>query len=126
MHHRGITQTTVCKDLGLIVQNFNAFLKGSRGLAKDDMAAVLDYLGFAYNKDGTSFSTLLLETKITDILKGGNEKMANIAKSTGISPGTLSAIMNGKRQMSTKVIKTLAEYFGMKLVVLKKASSSTE
>lgn len=123
MRHRGVNQTMICKECGLVVQNFNAFLRGKRNLAKNDQEKVMNYLGFAYKKDETTFPPTLLEEKIMSILKGGNENMATIAKNTGVSTGTLSTIINGKRQMSTKVLNTLVEYFDIKLVVVKKTSS---
>lgn len=119
MHYRGINQTMICKECGLVVQNFNAFLKGNRTLAKESLARVMEYLNLAYSKDGSAFSPNLIEEKVLTYLKSGEEKMVTIAKAVNVSGSTLSTIINGKRKMSTKVLNVLIEHFGIEVITLK-------
>ena len=119
MHYRGINQTMVCRECGLIIQNFNAFLKGSRGLAMESLIKVMKYLNLAFSKDGSAFSPNFIEDKVKMCLKGSEEKMVTIAKSVNVSGSTLSAIKNGKRKMSAKVLYALIDYFGFEVVTLK-------
>ena len=119
MHHRGINQTMVCKECGLIIQNYNAFLKGNRGLAKESLVRVMEYLNLAFSKDGSAFSPNLIEYKIKTCLKESEEKMVAIAQKTNMSGSTLSTILNGKRKMSVKVLYALIDYFGFKVVTIK-------
>lgn len=119
MHYRGINQTMVCRECGLIIQNFNAFLKGSRGLAMESLIKVMKYLNLAFSKDGSAFSPNFIEDKVKMCLKGSEEKMVTIAKSVNVSGSTLSTIKNGKRKMSAKVLYALIDYFGFEVVTLK-------
>lgn len=96
MHYRGVNQTMVCKECGLIIQNFNAFLKGSRGLAIESLIKVMKHLNLAFSKEGSSFSPNLIEDKVKTSLKESEVKKATIAKSINVSGSTLSTIVNGK------------------------------
>lgn len=119
MHYRGVNQTMVCRECGLIVQNFNAFLKGSRGLAIESLIKVMKHLNLAFSKEGSVFSPNLIEDKIKISLKGSEVKMVTIAKSINVSGSTLSTIVNGKRKMSSKVLYALIDYFGIEVVTIK-------
>lgn len=119
MHYRGVNQTMVCKECGLIIQNFNAFLKGSRGLAIESLIKVMKHLNLAFSKEGSAFSPNLIEDKVKISLKESEVKMATIAKSINVSGSTLSTIVNGKRKMSTKVLYALIDYFGFEVVTIK-------
>ena len=119
MHYRGVNQTMVCRECGLIVQNFNAFLKGSRGLAIESLIKVMKHLNLAFSKGGSVFSPNLIEDKVKISLKGSEVKMVTIAKSIKVSGSTLSTIVNGKRKMSSKVLYALIDYFGIEVVTIK-------
>lgn len=119
MHYRGVNQTMVCKECGLIVQNFNAFLKGRRCLAIESLIKVMKLLNMAFSKDGSAFSPNLIEDKVKVCLKGSEVKMVIIAQETKVSGSTLSTIVNGKRKMSSKVLYALIDYFGFEVVTIK-------
>lgn len=119
MHHRGINQTKVCNECGLVVQNFNAFLKGNRNITKDGLAKVMEFLNLAFSKDGSVFPPSSLEERVLEYLKGSEEKMAAIAKVTNVSASTLSNILNEKRKMSTKVLNALVDYFEIQVATIK-------
>ena len=119
MHYRGVNQTMVCRECGLIVQNFHAFLKGSRGLAIESLIKVMKHLNLAFSKGGSVFSPNLIEDKVKISLKGSEVKMVTIAKSINVSGSTLSTIVNGKRKMSSKVLYALIDYFGIEVVTIK-------
>lgn len=119
MYHRGINQTMICKECGMVVQNFNAFLKGNRNLTKESLVKVMDFLSLAYNKDGSMLPPNLIEDKVMDCLKACNEKMVTVAKGTNISGSTLSSIISGKRKMSAKVLNALIDYFGFEVRTIK-------
>jgi plasmid maintenance system antidote protein VapI len=119
MHYRGVNQTMVCKECGLIVQNFNAFLKGRRCLAIESLIKVMKHLNMAFSKEGSVFSPNLIEDKVKISLKGSEVKMVTIAKSINVSGSTLSTIVNGKRKMSSKVLYALIDYFGIEVVTIK-------
>lgn len=119
MHYRGVNQTMVCKECGLIVQNFNAFLKGRRCLAIESLIKVMKHLNMAFSKDGSAFSPNLIEDKVKVCLKGSEVKMVTIAQETKVSGSTLSTIVNGKRKMSSKVLYALIDYFGFEVVTIK-------
>lgn len=119
MRYRGVNQTRICKECGLIVQNFNAFLKGNRGLAKEKLAKVMELLNLSFSKDGSVCSPDLIENKIKTCLKECENKMVTVANATKISGSTLSTIVNGKRKMSVKVLYALIDYFGFEVVTIK-------
>lgn len=103
----------------MIVQNFNAFLKGNRGLARGSLVKVMELLNLAFSKDGSAFSPNLIEEKIKKCLKECEEKMVTVASTTKVSGSTLSTIVNEKRKMSAKVLYALIDYFGFEVVTIK-------
>lgn len=119
MHYRGVNQTMVCKECGLVVQNFNAFLKGNRNLTTENLVKVMELLHLAWKKDDSAFSPNLIEDKVKTCLKDCEEKMVTIAKTTNVSGSTLSTIVNDKRKMSAKVLYALIDYFGFEVVTIK-------
>lgn len=119
MHYQGVNQTEVCKECGLVVQNFNAFLKGNRNLTTENLVKVMELLHLAWKKDDSAFSPNLIEDKVKTCLKDCEEKMVTIAKTTNVSGSTLSTIVNDKRKMSAKVLYALIDYFGFEVVTIK-------
>ena len=119
MKYRGVNQTELCKECGLTVQNFNAFIKGRRTLPRKSTIKVMIFLTLYFKKEGeNSISPTAFEGELLNLVKLSNKKTTEIAKKLNISNSTLSCIINGKREPSTKVIFDLAEYFGFQVVSL--------
>ena len=119
MKYRGVNQTELCKECGLTIQNFNAFLKGRRTLPKKSLIKVMVFLKLQFKKKGENpISPTTIEEKLVSLVKGFGNKTPEIAKDTNISASTLSCIINGKRELSSKAINSLVDYFGFQVVSL--------
>lgn len=119
MKYRGVNQTELCKECGLTIQNFNAFIKGKRALPKESLVKVMELLTLYYKKEGENpISPTAIEEKLVSLAKGCGKKITEIAQGTNISASTLSCIINKKREMSAKVADALIDYFGFQVVSL--------
>lgn len=119
MIYRGVNQTELCKECGLTIQNFNAFIKGKRTLPRENLVRVMALLTLYYKKEGENpISPTDIEEKLVSLAKGCDKKITEIAQEANISASTLSCIVNGKRKMSVKVAHALIEYFGFQVVTL--------
>lgn len=119
MKYRGVNQTELCKECGLTIQNFNAFVKGKRTLPKESLVKVMSLLTLSFKKDREDqILPTAIEEKLVSLVKGCEKKITEIAQEANISASTLSCIINEKREPTTKVIFALAEYFGFQVVTL--------
>lgn len=119
MKYRGVNQTELCKECGLTIQNFNAFIKGKRTLPMESLVRVMALLTLYYKKEGENpISPADIEEKLVSLAKGCGKKITEIAQEANISASTLSCIINGKREMSAKAADALTEYFGYQVVSL--------
>lgn len=119
MKYRGVNQTELCKECELSVQNYNSFLKGNRALPKNSLIKVMQFLTLSYKGESEGLiSPSDIEERLLSLINSCGEKATQIASKTNISASTLSSISNGKRQMSTKVLEALTEYFRFQVVSL--------
>lgn len=115
LNFRGVSQSEICKELGLTVQNFNSFLKGKRGIPYTSLNQILAYLGLNYT-DGTSVVepervNVLMKQKAVE--KYG--KVSKYAEESGLSGSTVSSVFTGKRKPTAITLEKMLPKLGIAL-----------
>lgn len=121
----GMSQVGLCRDLGLVPQNINAFLHGNRPLPYDTLVSVLSYLRlglcFAEHNTATLPATKMRQVVEKRILVSGLT-LKDASAFTGINAGTLSSFINGRRSISNNCLEILMKKLKMDIKPLKKAT----
>ena len=119
MLHRGVTQATICNDLGLQISNFNAFIRGNRTISFKDLVSVLKYLHLSVAPIGSECATIPPE-RMNEVfrnrIKNGGKKIAEIASASGICSSCISSIITGKRTASSRNLGKLMAALGLGIV----------
>ena len=55
--------------------------------------------------------------QLRDVIKASDKSRYRIAQETDITQGQLSRLMSGKRGMRIETIETLADYFGLEIII---------
>lgn len=120
MVQRGVSQTKLCNDVGLTVQNFNAFIRGSRGIPYVKLMNTMDYLKLTFGLDGGDGQSTLPPSNLNNLVK--SQIMAKykntyyFAQQSGITGSTISSFVTGKRHMSYKNLEKVLNTLGISIV----------
>lgn len=122
MEVRGVSQTTICRDLGLPITNFNAFLHDRRIVNLNRLTAIMDYLRVTFAKDGNTYDYRPKDMSMffLSITKGGGMRILELAERAGINGGSLSSFINGSRNLSYQSLDKLCETLGVEMVTVRK------
>lgn len=119
MNVRGVNQATLCKDLGLTISNFNAFLHGNRTLPYRVFIAVLQYLRLSVAPTGMTL-TEVSPDQLPDILrfriKQQGLRIADVEKMSGVNKCTVASFVTGKRVASTRILDRLMQALSLEIV----------
>ena len=118
MAQRGINQTKLCNDLGLLPQNISAFLRGHRGIPYSALIKILNYLGLTFSSDGKASDLPNERVNIffKDIIKGKYGKINLFVKNSGISGSTVSSFLSGKRHPSYFILEKMTQKLNIDIV----------
>lgn len=119
LYFLGISQTTLCKDVGVNVGAFNNFLNLRRGVSCKWIFQILRYLCLTFCVDGERESTM----DVSDICKLVARRQAElgltnvtIGKAVGVRPDTFCAFKGGYRSVSTAVLERILNVLGISIV----------
>lgn len=118
MDVRGVNQTTLCRDLGIGVPNFNAFLHGKRVIQCDRLARIMEYLRVTFAKNGNTLDYRPKDMAMffLAITKGQGVRIVQLAESIGLSGSALSSFINGNRSLNFRYLDKLCETLGVEYV----------
>lgn len=118
MREQGVTQKTLCEDMGITLQNFSTYLSGARGIPFSRLLTVLDYLGLTFRlgeADGTTANGNGLRALVELAIKCRGMKLKEYAAESGIHYSTLSSFINGRRNLSCECLEAVVEQLGIEL-----------
>ena len=124
MMKRGVNQTTLCNDLCLQVSNFNAFIRGNRGMPFKDLIQVMKYLRLSVGPTGTEYSTVPPENMseiIRNRIKQGGLKLLEVEAASGINRTSISSFITGKHVTSSKNLGKMMTALGLDVIPFKRA-----
>lgn len=105
----GLTQKKVCDDLGLIAQNFNGYLKGSRAIPFETLSSLMTYLRLGLFEPVSKTYTAMKNAQFIIKDKVDNEKLKlkDIAAKACVDQSTISSFLNGHRDISAKSFESI-------------------
>jgi len=129
MNVRGVNQSMLCKDLGLTISNFNAFLHGKRTMPYKMFIDVLQYLRLSVAPEGMTLTEVSAD-QLPDILrfrvKQLHYRIADVEKMSGINKCSVASIITGKRMPSTRNLDRIMQALSLEIVNYRKPKDETE
>lgn len=124
LKHRGVSQTEICKDLGITVQNFNAFIHGARGMSYDTFCKILSYLGKTIGEKDSNIASDIPPDKmriaVQRKMQADDVNSKTLYLNTGLNRTSLISFINGNRTYSTKKLEKIFNALNLGLVPYKK------
>jgi HTH-type transcriptional regulator / antitoxin HigA len=101
-------------DLDEAIRVIDALLaRGGLDKQEEDYLEALGLLVQAYEDEHVSMPEVSAEGMLRHLLDQYGKTLSQVAKDTGIAVSTLSAVLNGKRELTRRHIEKLAPYFGV-------------
>lgn len=123
MEVRGVSQTMLCRDLELSVQNFNAFMHGRRIVSINKLVVIMEYLRVMFAKDGNTYDYRPKDMSMffLAITKGRGLCILELAENAGINGCSLSSFINGNRNLNYHSLDKLCDTLGVEMVTVGKS-----
>lgn len=129
MNVRGVNQAMLCRDLGLTVSNFNAFLHGKRTMPYKTFISILLYLRLSVAPKGMTLTEVSAD-QLPDILrfriKQLRYRMADVEKASGVNKTSIASIITGNRKPSTGNLDRIMQALSLEIVNYRKPKDETE
>lgn len=118
---RGVSQTDMCKELGVTLQNFNAFVRGGRSIPLASLFSVMDYLRLAFSINDDGADNVVAPKEIIRYIRLYIRRKYRFAKQfaeeCGVSISTITTFINGKRDLTSTTFEKILTAMNAKIVV---------